>query len=92
MLDVLIVGGGPFGTAAAFRAKELGLYDWLLERSPRLFGRPEDVAARLNELGREYAMTDWIFYATTRGARVSADAERRDLIEKLSRGDMPRLA
>ena len=25
VLDVLIVGGGPFGTAAAFRAKELGL-------------------------------------------------------------------
>jgi thioredoxin reductase/pSer/pThr/pTyr-binding forkhead associated (FHA) protein/ferredoxin len=25
LLDVVIVGGGPFGTAAAFRAKELGL-------------------------------------------------------------------
>jgi thioredoxin reductase/pSer/pThr/pTyr-binding forkhead associated (FHA) protein/ferredoxin len=25
VLDVVIVGGGPFGTAAAFRAKELGL-------------------------------------------------------------------
>lgn len=38
VLDVLIVGGGPFGTAAAFRAKELGLsalvidYDDLLKR------------------------------------------------------------
>src|SRR5688572_33042644 len=36
--DVLIVGGGPFGTATAFRAKELGLsalvidYDDLMKR------------------------------------------------------------
>jgi thioredoxin reductase/ferredoxin len=38
LLDVLIVGGGPFGTATAFRAKELGLnalvidYDDLMKR------------------------------------------------------------
>ena len=38
ILDVLIVGGGPAGTAAAFRAKELGLaalvidYDDLMKR------------------------------------------------------------
>jgi thioredoxin reductase/ferredoxin len=38
VLDLLIVGGGPFGTAAAFRAKELGLsalvidYDDLMKR------------------------------------------------------------
>ena len=38
VLDAVIVGGGPFGTAAAFRAKELGLaalvidYDDLMKR------------------------------------------------------------
>ena len=38
VLDVLVVGGGPFGTAVAFRAKELGLsalvidYDDLMKR------------------------------------------------------------
>lgn len=38
VLDILIVGGGPFGTAVAFRAKELGLnalvidYDDLMKR------------------------------------------------------------
>ena len=31
MLDVLIVGGGPAGTAAAFRAKELGLSALVIE-------------------------------------------------------------
>ena len=38
ILDLLIVGGGPAGTAAAFRAKELGMaalvidYDDLMKR------------------------------------------------------------
>ena len=38
ILDLLIVGGGPAGTAAAFRAKELGLsalvvdYDDVMKR------------------------------------------------------------
>ena len=32
VLDVLIVGGGPAGTAAAFRAKELGLSALVIER------------------------------------------------------------
>ena len=31
MLDVLVVGGGPAGTAAAFRAKELGLSALVIE-------------------------------------------------------------
>src|SRR5262245_897380 len=31
VLDALIVGGGPFGTAAAFRAKELGLRALVIE-------------------------------------------------------------
>ena len=31
VLDMLIVGGGPAGTAAAFRAKELGLKAFLID-------------------------------------------------------------
>ncbi len=31
VLDMLIVGGGPAGTAAAFRAKELGLAALVIE-------------------------------------------------------------
>lgn len=32
------------------RAKELGLYDWIASRSPRLWGTPKEVRARLEEL------------------------------------------
>lgn len=31
VLDVLVVGGGPFGTAAAFRSKELGLHALVID-------------------------------------------------------------
>ena len=59
------------------RAKELGIYDWLISRSPRLFGTSDDVAARLNELGSQHDMKRWIFFATGRGARSSAGNEER---------------
>jgi len=40
------------------RAKELGVYDWLVERSSRLFGSPEDVRKRMDEL-RNYGVENW---------------------------------
>ena len=43
------------------RARELGLYDWLMARSPGLWGRPEDVAGRLRELGAQ-GMDRWMFF------------------------------
>src|SRR5262249_20613907 len=43
VLDVLIVGGGPFGTAAAFRAKELGLSALVIDHDA-LMGRIRDYA------------------------------------------------
>jgi 5,10-methylenetetrahydromethanopterin reductase len=38
------------GLVLVERAKTLGLYDWLLARSPRLVGTPEEVGQRLAEL------------------------------------------
>jgi 5,10-methylenetetrahydromethanopterin reductase len=44
----------------AERAQSLGIYDWLLERSPRLWGTPTEIAGRLREL-RERGLNNWIF-------------------------------
>lgn len=38
------------GRAMVERAKNLGLYDWIVSRSPCLWGTPGEVAVRLNEL------------------------------------------
>ena len=72
-------------SALVERAKEVGLYDWLISRSPRLFGTPDDIGARLEELA-ETGLTNWMFYITPR------DSGRYDLLEKLSGGVMPRFA
>ena len=43
VLDVLIVGGGPAGTAAAFRSKELGIEALVIEIAlAGEHGYPED--------------------------------------------------
>ena len=74
------------------RAKKLGLYDWLLSRSPRLFGTSDDVASRLNELGRDHDMTKWIFFATGRGERSTAtNEERLAYIDQLTKEVRPQL-
>lgn len=44
VLDVLIVGGGPFGTAVAFRAKELGLTALVVDH--------DDLMARIRDQAR----------------------------------------
>ena len=65
------------------RAKELGIYDWLVERSPRLWGTPDDVAARLKELG-SLGLCNWIYY-------IGRRADKRGLVETLAREVVPRL-
>ena len=45
------------------RARELGIYEWLLSRSPRVWGTPADVIARLKELNDRFAMENWVFFA-----------------------------
>ena len=43
------------------RAKDLGLYDWLLSRAAGFWGTPVDIAARLNEFA-EMGLDKWMFY------------------------------
>ena len=66
------------------RSRELGIHDWLLSRSPQIFGRPEDIAKRMRELAAK-GMPHWMFYITgTKEARTT-------LVEKLTQGVIPRL-
>jgi alkanesulfonate monooxygenase SsuD/methylene tetrahydromethanopterin reductase-like flavin-dependent oxidoreductase (luciferase family) len=41
------------------RARSLGVYDWLIERSARLWGTPADVVERLREL-EQLGLTNWL--------------------------------
>ena len=43
------------------RARKLGLLDWLVERSARLYGSPADVRARMDEL-RELGVENWYLF------------------------------
>ena len=49
------------GRVMVERAKQLGLYDWIVSRSPCLWGAPEDVANRLGEL-RDRRIYNWMLY------------------------------
>lgn len=67
------------------RAKELGIYDWLISRAPRLWGTPADVRNRLAEF-REMGLTNWIFFVG------GPDLNRYDFLAKLSQEVIPTLA
>ena len=66
------------------RAKELGLYDWLLARAPGLWGTPADVAARLRELESE-GMDRWMFYVGR------SEGDRMNQLRLICEGVMPLL-
>lgn len=73
------------GATLVRRAKELGIYDWLISRAPRLWGTPADVSKRLAEF-RDMGLTNWMFYVG------GPDLDRYDLLDKLSREVLPTLA
>ena len=66
------------------RAKELGLYDWLLARAPGLWGTPADVAGRLRELESE-GMDRWMFYVGR------SESDRMNQLRLICDGVMPLL-
>jgi len=59
------------GVAMVRRAKELGLYDWLMSRSACLWGTPAEVAERLKLL-RARGASKWMLYP---GSRYGDDAQ-----------------
>ena len=88
-LSSVYIEGGR-GRALVRRAKELGIYDWVISRSPRLWGTPEDINVCLAELA-ELGVTNWQFVVTPSfvgGPRF----DRFDLIDKLSKQVIPNFA
>ena len=62
------------GKVVVHRAKQLGVYDWLVSRSPCLWGTPTEIAHRLQELD-ERGARQWMLYPGNRygdDARVAA--------------------
>ena len=51
----------------------------LISRSPRLFGTPDDINVRLEELAKQ-GMNNWMFYITPN------DPKKYELVETLSKG------
>ena len=66
------------------RARELGLYEWLLARAPGLWGRPEDIARRLRELEAQ-GMDRWMFYVGR------SESDRMNQLRLICEGVMPLL-
>ncbi len=49
------------GSKLVARAKELGLYDWIISRAPCLWGTPLDIAERMMTL-RDRGISRWMVY------------------------------
>ena len=75
------------------RARELGIYDWLMSRSARLLGPPAHVAERMNELAGREGLVQWILFLYSAATTPVSGAveERLRLIEVLRDEVMPAL-
>jgi alkanesulfonate monooxygenase SsuD/methylene tetrahydromethanopterin reductase-like flavin-dependent oxidoreductase (luciferase family) len=65
-------------------AKELGLYDWLSARAPRLWGPPLEIAKRLIDLAAA-GVPNWIFYLP------GTDLDRSAWIDTFTTQVLPRI-
>ena len=73
------------GRALVERAKKLGLHDWLIERSPRLWGTAADINARLAELAGQ-GLHNWVFYVGGPGF------DRMTVIDRVAKEIVPEFA
>jgi 5,10-methylenetetrahydromethanopterin reductase len=58
------------GEALVKRARQLGLYDWLVSRAPGLWGTPEQIAARFGQLAG-LGMDRWLLFVGRAGVDIS---------------------
>lgn len=68
--------------ALVIRAKELGIYDWLVSRAPGLWGTSDDIARRLLEFN-DRGMSQWLFYVG------GPDQDRRGFINQFGTEVIP---
>ncbi|MSP51188.1 MAG: LLM class flavin-dependent oxidoreductase [Alphaproteobacteria bacterium] len=74
------------------RAKRLGIYDWVMECSPQLFGTPADIRERL-KMYSGLGLKNWFFLYSSRGTFVGgSEKEKYDFIDKLSNELIQQLA
>lgn len=72
------------GRVLVSRAKEMGIYDWIISRAPGFWGPPEVIAKRLLEF-KEIGMTRWQFYV------APFHGDRIDFVERFAGGVIPSL-
>ena len=78
-------GAGDRGKVLVQRAKDFGLYDWLISMAPGFWGPPENIAKRLREFG-EQGMTKWQFYV------AQFHGDRFEYVDRFANGVLPALA
>ena len=72
------------GAALVDRAKDLGIYEWLVSRAPALWGPPDNIVTRLRELDG-MGIGSWLFYGG------GADFDRSAWIETFTGEVLPRI-
>jgi 5,10-methylenetetrahydromethanopterin reductase len=72
------------GKVLVERARELGLYDWLISLAPGFWGPPDNVARRLREF-RDQGLTNWQFYV------APFHGNRSEYVERFVTGVLPAL-
>ena len=73
------------GALEVQQAKDLGIYDWLMTRSARLWGTPDDISRRVVELA-DMGITQLLFYAGQAGTN------KLDVANKLANEVIPNFA
>lgn len=72
------------GRVLVQRAKEMGIYEWVVSRAPGFWGPPEAIAKRLLEF-QEMGMTRWQFYV------APFHGDRLDFVDRFGNGVVPLL-
>ena len=77
-------GDADRGRALVERARQAGIYDWIVSRAPGFWGPPEVIAERLREYATQ-GLDRWQFYV------APFHGDRSTFVEQFASGVLPRL-